>query len=212
MRRARARSYKKPTGRQLQAGPKLGRPRMARTPARSVRSVRTRPNADPFSLVVLRHGPTESRDPVRWPDDGDRPLSADGSSVTRQAVRGLARLLDHSGPILTSPARRALDTAKLLRKALPHTVPLEIWGELSPGAPVEPILDRVASRRFAAPPVLVGHEPTLGELVGAALSGESVSWVRLTRAGAAQLSFSARATPGGGSLDWLLTRDQLRRL
>jgi phosphohistidine phosphatase len=185
---------------------------MAPSRARPAQGQKRGAVANPVSFVVLRHGPTEVRDPVRWPDDDDRPLSSEGESATKQAVRGLVSLHEPFGPILTSPARRARHTADLLRKALPGTVPIEVWEELAPGAPAEPILARIASRRFPRIPVLVGHEPTLGELVGESLSGESVSWVRLTRAGAAQVSFSARATPGGASLDWLLTRDQLRRL
>jgi phosphohistidine phosphatase SixA len=57
--------------------------------------------------------------------------------------------------------------------------------------------------------VIVGHEPTLGEFVGMALTGEGVSFARLTKGGAACLEFPRSLRPGSARLLWLLTRKQL---
>ena len=57
--------------------------------------------------------------------------------------------------------------------------------------------------------MIVGHEPTLAEFVGLALTGEGVSVIRLTKGGAACLEFPSAVRPGSGRLLWLLTRKQL---
>ncbi|HYB77229.1 MAG TPA: hypothetical protein VEE83_00915, partial [Thermoplasmata archaeon] len=57
--------------------------------------------------------------------------------------------------------------------------------------------------------VIVGHEPTLAEFVGEALTGEGLSVVHLTKGGAVCLEFTNSVRPGAGRLVWLLTRKQL---
>ncbi|MCI4345894.1 MAG: histidine phosphatase family protein [Thermoplasmata archaeon] len=165
-----------------------------------------------FDVVLVRHGPAEKRDPSRWPDDGTRPLSREGVRETRKAARGLAKLLEHAGPIVTSPAARAFRTAEIFREAFDGAPQIHVWEELAPGSPPETVLDRLSKRRFRQPPLLVGHEPALGQLIGSALAAESVALVRLSRAGAAKLCFPAATRPGAARLEWLLTREQLERI
>jgi len=161
-------------------------------------------------LFLFRHGPSEARDPVRWPRDDDRPLSEKGTDETATAARGLARLDPEIRRVVSSPARRADATAALVREALGVARAVDHWEELAPDAPAGPLLARVASEgRRAQGAVLVGHEPVLSELVGLALTGEAVSVVHFSRAGAARVAFDRSAVPGAGALDWLLTRRQL---
>lgn len=168
------------------------------------------PEVRTFRLVVFRHGPAEEADPLHWPDDDRRPLSADGKTETKRAAHGLAGLLGTVDRIATSPAERASATAELLREVLEPPVKAETWPELAPGSPPEPILARAG--RAARPGrdlVVVGHAPTLPALVGYALLGDPVPFVRLARGGAACVEFSAGVRPGAGILAWLLTRRQL---
>ena len=65
-------------------------------------------------IVLLRHGPAGERDPLRWPDDRERPLTDKGVTRTRQAVRGLLRLEQSVDAVLTSPLLRAEQTARVL--------------------------------------------------------------------------------------------------
>lgn len=164
----------------------------------------------PVRVVVVRHGPAEERDPVRWPNDARRPLSDKGRSQTRRAARGLARVSDPVARVVSSAAERAVATAEMVRSALEDPPKLETWPELAPGNLPNPIFDRL--RRSARPGeelVLVGHEPTLAEFIGLALVGDDVSVVHLTKGGAACLEFPSELKPGAGRLVWLLTRKQL---
>ncbi len=161
-------------------------------------------------VVVLRHGPAEDADPIRWPDDDRRPLTPEGRAATRKAVEALARLAPPPRRLASSGAERALATARLLCKALPDPPELETWPELAPGSLPEPIFERLERTLGSGDTAyLVGHEPTLAEFVGMALVGDGLSVVHLTRGGAACLEFPRGVRPGGGRLAWLFTRKQL---
>ncbi len=166
-----------------------------------------------MQVFLVRHGPSENRDPRRWPQDDDRPLSAAGLAETETAARGLARLDLPVTRVVTSPAERARATAALVRSALGVDAPLGRWTELAPDSPAEPILSRLAGEgRRGDGLVLVGHEPVLSELIGLALTGEALSLVHMARAGAAALVFDRLVAPGAGRLEWLIPRRTLVRL
>jgi phosphohistidine phosphatase len=164
-------------------------------------------------LVVVRHGPAESRDPRKWPDDDRRPLSREGRQETRTASDGLRLLERDVRVVVTSPATRARATAEILRESLDLRRACPTWPELEPGSPAAPALARLAEEAPArATVVLVGHEPQLGELVGLALTGDAVSLTRLGKAGAAAIGFPRAIRPGAGTLEWRLDRRALARL
>jgi phosphohistidine phosphatase len=161
-------------------------------------------------VIAVRHGPAEVRDPARWPDDDLRPLTRKGEQETRRAAKGLAHVVHSADRLVSSSADRALRTAQLIQRELDKAPLPETWEELAPGNLPTPIFDRLRrSARRKETVVLVGHEPTLAEFVGEALTGESLSVVHLTKGGAVCLEFSNSVRPGSGRLVWLLTRKQL---
>lgn len=164
-------------------------------------------------LYLFRHGPSENRDPHRWPDDTRRPLSRTGRKQTVQASDGFANLAHDATLVLASPAVRGYATAESVHAALGLKRAIVTWEELAPGESAGPILEKLG-RPGAAPtvPVLVGHEPTLSEFVGLALTGDATSYVHIAKAGAVAIEFPARVAPGCARLDWLLTRSQLAAL
>ncbi|HLJ01995.1 MAG TPA: histidine phosphatase family protein [Solirubrobacteraceae bacterium] len=110
-------------------------------------------------LWLLRHG--EAAD---GPDDDQRPLTEKGEQQARAAGAALSRLGVHVDNCLTSPKRRALDTARLTCAALGVEVLTE--SALS-GEPFD-VHDLVAGLGEV---LLVGHDPsfsmTLHDLTGA---------------------------------------------
>ena len=113
--------------------------------------------------------------------------------------------------IVSSPARRTHQTAKLFAAAFDAPPRIELWADLGPGAPSGPILEHL--RRTVRAPhaevLLVGHQPGLEQLIGLALTGDSVPLSRFSKAGAAALEFSRAIRPGAARLEWLVTRSQL---
>ena len=166
-----------------------------------------------MDLYVFRHGPAEERDPTRWRDDAERPLTEEGVRETRRAAKGFARIVGGVDRIVSSPAERALATAKILSESFEVPRRVEVHEPIEPGAPATAVLEKAHDDgRGDGSMLFVGHEPTLGEAVALGITGEAVTLVRLSRAGAAALEFSGAIVPGGATLGWLLTRKQLMAL
>ena len=166
-----------------------------------------------MDLYMFRHGPAEERDPVRWKDDAQRPLTEEGERETRRAAKGFWRIVGNVDRIVSSPAVRALRTAEILSETLGVPRKVSVHEPIAPEAPATAILERAREEGNGVRSILfVGHEPTLGEAVALGLTGEAITLVRLSRAGAAALEFSGAVVPGGATLSWLLTRKQLMAL
>ncbi len=163
-------------------------------------------------LILLRHAVAAPRDPRRWPDDRDRPLSDEGAKEFSEAARGLSRLLAEEGEILTSPLRRARQTAALLHRAWKGSSSPRLYSPLNETGESGALLLALGRRPWHGDRVLVGHEPQLVGLVGLALSGEAIPVVDLSRGGAVALAFSGAPGPQRGTLLWGLHRKQLRLL
>jgi phosphohistidine phosphatase SixA len=161
-------------------------------------------------VLVVRHGPAETRDPRRWPNDALRPLSAKGLVQTRRVARRLGRMCGTVAHVASSSAVRARRTAELVGAALEPPRRVELWPELESDRSASPIFARLTRTvRSNQQMILVGHEPTLAEFVGIALTGEGVAITHLSKGGAAALEFPSTVRPGAARLLWLLTRKQL---
>lgn len=116
-------------------------------------------------VILFRHGPAGDPDPSQWPNDADRPLTPKGIERTRQAARGLARIVGDVTIVLTSPYLRAHQTARLIGEAF-GVERIETLDALSSGSPARGVLEALARREATETLVLVGHEPDLGLLAG----------------------------------------------
>jgi phosphohistidine phosphatase len=162
-------------------------------------------------LYIVRHAIAHERDRKRWPDDSKRPLTADGRKRFRKAAQGLANLLPRKAVLLTSPFVRSRQTAELLAKVARLKAPRDA-SELAAHQPVRKAFDllRAQARKHI---IIVGHEPHLGVLLGAALAGPSAKFaVELKKGGAACVEFAGRVAPGRGTLMWMLPPRLLRGL
>ena len=107
-------------------------------------------------LVLLRHGIAEPRQAGR--DHPDRALTVAGRQRTRLVMAALVQRGLRLDRLLTSPYRRALQTAELaLEAGLAST--LAVDERLEPGGALATLLTP-----FDGAIGLVGHEPDLGQL------------------------------------------------
>jgi len=162
-----------------------------------------------MELLIVRHAIACERAAQRWPDDGERPLSARGVLRARQAARGIRRVVPRPVRVLTSPLLRARQTAAILsefagwpRASLcPLLVP-----EASPTA----VLALLARSRESCV-ALVGHQPGLGRLLASCLSGGgSGAAFELRKMGMALIGFDGAPRTGRGELLWLVPPRLLR--
>jgi phosphohistidine phosphatase len=162
-----------------------------------------------MEVLIVRHAIACERNPKRWPDDADRPLSPQGVVRARQAAAGIKRLVPHPLHVLSSPFLRARQTAAILTKfaGWPRAVDCR---QLMPDTGVETLLSVLAGMQ--APRIaLVGHEPELGQLLEKCLSGDAGGAAfKLRKMGLARLAFHGRVRPGRGQLVCLLPPKALR--
>lgn len=165
-------------------------------------------NALAMELLVIRHAIAVDRSPDV--DDADRPLTGRGRRRFREVARGLAALGLGVDLVLTSPWRRARETAALLEDVTTDEREPVLCPHLA-GPPRAELLSAIAAAGVTRLAV-VGHEPWLGELVAMLISGEARhgDMVPFKKGGLAVLA--GAATPGGMVLRALLPPGVTRRL
>src|SRR6185312_3207605 len=115
-----------------------------------------------MQLLVVRHAIAFERDAKRWPDDNERPLTAEGIKKARRAAAGLKRIAQRPALVLTSPLVRARDTAVILTQAArwPEAVQCDAF---APGKSPQEMLAALRREGAGAECVaVVGHQPGLG--------------------------------------------------
>ncbi len=164
-----------------------------------------------MKCILLRHGIAVSRDDWKGPDS-ERPLSKEGFHKTRQAIEGLRQIADRPTHLLSSPYRRALETAQLAEDIFELGEVMEVCPELvfthSPNH-VFPILSKYPETSCI---LCVGHEPHLSQLAAMMISGRFLPGLSLKKAGACTIGFVETPLIGHGCMEWWLTPAQLRQL
>jgi phosphohistidine phosphatase len=163
-------------------------------------------------IYLVRHAIAEQRDVLRWPDDSQRPLTAEGAQRFRRAARGLRRIVPSVELVRSSPYIRAWQTAELLHEEAGWPAPL-VCAPLAGHSATAEALDALrlhADRRSVA---LVGHEPNLSWLASLLLAGdESVIGLELKKGAVALLELTSPPTPGSAVLRWSVSPKILRGL
>lgn len=160
-----------------------------------------------MKLIIVRHAVAFQRDPNRWPDDSQRPLTRRGAEKFRKVAAGLVKIVPDLAVCLTSPFRRAARTAELLAQA-GWPAPKELQ-ELEPGVDTDIVANALAKLKSKRPIAIVGHEPALSELT-AFLLGQPKPTFEYKKGGAAAIEFAAGITIGQGRLQWLASPKLLR--
>jgi phosphohistidine phosphatase len=153
-----------------------------------------------MQLYVLRHGEAEEQETGLA--DRDRKLTAKGKRDLKDVLK-LARRADVAPDlILSSPLRRAQETAAIAaevlgckqivetRNLLPGASPEQIWKEIGTDYKVEKIL-------------LAGHQPHLGSLIGLLL--EAAIMVDLKKGAMVRIETHGKLGPPRGVLKWMIT-------
>ena len=118
-----------------------------------------------MDLMLWRHAEAEPGEP-----DLGRRLTAKGLKQAERMAAWLERHLPDTTRILVSPAERAQQTARALKRRF-RTVP-----EVAPGASAAAVLSAAGWPDARESALIVGHQPTLGEVAALLLSNEEVAW------------------------------------
>jgi phosphohistidine phosphatase len=162
------------------------------------------------ALYLLRHGIAVDPGSSGMPDDA-RPLTEKGIKRMHQIAIGLLALELELDAIITSPLVRARETAEIVADALGLADRLETSNVLATGSDPATI-ERWLRSRAESRLMLVGHNPTLSELVSLLVAGARRSTIcDLKKGGIAALERTIGAS-GLYELTWLAPPRILRRL
>jgi len=163
-------------------------------------------------VLIVRHAIAFDRDPLQWADDRLRPLTPDGDQKMRREALGLAKLVPSVDVLLSSPWKRAWQTAEILHQEAGWAVPREcaaLEGDRSPRG----VLTALREHLDAASIAVVGHEPQTHELASYLLTGDAARvTIEFKKGGVAALSLEEPLRAGTALLLWSLPPRHLRSL
>jgi len=166
-----------------------------------------------MELYVLRHAVAVILGTEGVRHDSERPLTEAGREKLRRVVRGMGALGLSFDLILTSPYRRAIQTAEIVAEQLGTKHGWERAPQLAPDGDPRALVGLITSRSGAGDRVLlVGHEPYLSELVSVLMSGDAFTPITLKKAGLCKLVTPALRYGRCARLEWLLAPAQAARI
>ena len=118
-----------------------------------------------MELILWRHAEAEDGSP-----DEARELTEKGLKQARAMAKWLSPRLPKDARILVSPTMRTRQTAEALDDEF------DVVEEIGPGASVKSVLAAVDWPEGKGTVLVVGHQPTLGEVASSLLSGQPAMW------------------------------------
>jgi phosphohistidine phosphatase len=164
-----------------------------------------------MKLFLLRHAIAEDR-AVWKKSDAERPLTKEGVRKMEKNARGMRKGLNLTFDwILTSPFRRAYDSAQIVAREYKASKKLRLSKSLTPDGDIKGLIRHLAlDFRSWESILLVGHEPYLSRLIALLVTGQADAELELKKGGLCALSADS-LTPGRcARLEWILTPKQLR--
>jgi len=164
-----------------------------------------------MKLYIVRHAIAVDRGTPGIKDE-DRALTEEGGDKMRQASAGLRGLGYIPELLLTSPLLRARQTADILLEELGKGIDFDITPALSPSATRQELYRVIGLHSKRNSLMLVGHQPSLGEIAGEIVFGSSEHFIELKKGGVCAIELErVRGTPKG-SMVALLTPSILRKV
>jgi phosphohistidine phosphatase len=180
--------------------------------ATSQTRVGTRSAAKPptkMDLFILRHGEAGNRMTV-VEEDSERSLTPEGQIEMQKIARSLKVMELQANRVITSPLRRARETAEITAKILKIPI-LEEWDELKPNGSKPALYRKLARIEQNSGLILVGHEPYLSSMIGEII-GTTGARLILKKGGLGKIRITSFTPQVSGELRWLLTPKIIARM
>src|SRR5579875_1283020 len=155
-----------------------------------------------MQVYLLRHGIAEEGS--AGSSDADRELTAEGRKKLRQVLEAASDSGVAPSLILSSPLKRALQTAEIARHVLGYKRQILQTKALSPGASVEQVWDEVRVHRDETAILLVGHNPLFSDLA-AYLIGAKTAQIHFKKGAIMRVDMESFPSHPKGTLRWYLT-------
>src|SRR5262245_15611101 len=156
-------------------------------------------------IYFLRHASagTHKADPKK---DEKRALDKEGIEQCGMIGRTLAALDVHVDVVISSPLKRAAQTAVLVANEIGHEGKLQFDAALKPAGVWEDFSRLLQKYASAEAIMVVGHNPNLSEFLGRVIGRRAPAQVDLKKGAVAKLEASSK----GGMLEWCITPKTVR--
>ncbi len=155
-----------------------------------------------MQIYLLRHGIADDQKPGH--SDSDRALTSEGRDKLRRVLKR-ARTADVSPTaILSSPYRRALETAEVAVDVLGFTGAVERTRALTPEASPHDTWEEIRAHKSEAAILLASHEPLMSGLAAFLLNSPALQ-VDMKKAALVRIDIDRIAAQPQGILKWMLT-------
>ena len=155
-----------------------------------------------MDLYLLRHGIAEEGGAGM--SDADRALTAEGRHKLCQVLTAACDAKVSLDLIVSSPFKRALQTAEVARKTLKYKGDIIRTKALEPSASVQQVWDEIRDYRDKACLMLVGHNPLFSQLA-AYLLGSADMQVDFKKGGLMKINLEHFPPVPRGILCWYIT-------
>jgi phosphohistidine phosphatase len=155
-----------------------------------------------MQIYLLRHAIAENARPGQ--PDSERALTPEGREKLRRVLKR-ARLAEVApSVILSSPYRRALETASLAAEALDYRGKVVETRALVPDAPPPDAWEEIRARQQESAILLASHEPLMSSLA-AFLLGSPALQVDMKKAALVRIDCDRFGRETRGVLKWMIT-------
>jgi phosphohistidine phosphatase len=163
-------------------------------------------------LYIVRHAIALSHGAPGISDE-DRTLTEEGIKKMRQAAAGLRGLGYIPELMLSSPLVRAVQTAEILQEVYGKGVEIRITESLAPSGNRRDLYREIAQyQKKLESLMIVGHQPSLGEIAAEIAWGTQDCWLDLKKGGACAIETESMEGIPKGRLISLLTPSILRKI
>lgn len=154
-----------------------------------------------MQIYLLRHGIAEDQKPGGR--DEDRELTPEGKKKLQDVLRAARQAEVSPSLILTSPLRRAIQTAELAAGVLGYKDDLLRTKALEPGSSTKCVWEEVRVHKNVRELMMVGHEPLFGSLT-AYLLGTPALQMDFKKGAVARVDVEQFGPEPRGVLKWYL--------
>lgn len=163
-------------------------------------------------VYLLRHGEAVTLEETTTNNDADRSLTIEGKEKLYQFSRAFNSIGVSVDIILTSPYKRAFETASIVAEALGNNPKIEETDLLKPDQDIQPLINHLNKRKNFESVLIVGHEPFLGNLASILISGKTSLNIRFKKGGICKIEINELPPKGIGELVYLLTPKIMKSL